>query len=102
MRTHTRCSPGPGSQVLRPERPSPARWFLAAPQVSCILYVTNHQPPTTSHQPPPLQVPVHCIGLQAYLTPNIINMEMVALRLHKLAQLPGITLYLSEFQFPGD
>lgn len=53
-------------------------------------------PPTASRA----QIPVHCVGIQAYLTPNAISWEILNLRLEALGKL-NVTLYISEFQWPG-
>ena len=45
------------------------------------------------------QAPIHCIGMQAYLLPNQLSMELMAYRLDKLATL-GLKLYVTEFLFP--
>lgn len=62
----------------------------------------------TPHPPkPPIptsfgpQVPVHCIGLQAYLFPGEVSPELMAFRIDRLAEL-GLELYVTEFLFPTD
>lgn len=47
-------------------------------------------------RPARLQVPVHCIGIQAYLWPNEVTFELMAYRLDMLGSL-GLPLYITEF-----
>lgn len=46
-------------------------------------------------------VPVNCVGIQAYLTPGLVSMELVNLRLEQLGKL-GVEVHLSEFLFPDN
>lgn len=73
------------------------------PPLRALALLPPYSPPPNNYTPCShhLQVPVHCIGMQAYLTPDIVTMELINFRLEALGKL-GVELYITEFLFPGE